>query len=162
MILNQQRRIPVPLKPLNDFHHRLCVLLHLPEPSFTVCFVSDSAIRRWNHAYRGKDAPTDVLSFPFGQNSGRSHRAPLRSVSRATSHFPRVEALAGEAYLGDVAISPSVARRNAQRSGRPLGDELRVLILHGALHLLGFDHESDNGEMNRLERRLRRRLGLPL
>jgi probable rRNA maturation factor len=162
MILNQQRRIPVPLRQLNEFQRRLCALLHLPEPGFTVCFVSDAAIRRWNRAYRGKDAATDVLSFPFGQNSGRSHRSPGRALSRAGSHFPRIEAFAGEAYLGDVAISPAVAHRNALRYGRSLRDELHVLILHGALHLLGFDHETDNGEMNRRERRLRRRLGLPL
>ena len=63
-------------------------------------------------------------------------------------------------YLGDIAIAPTVARRNARRFGRSLGSELRILMLHGALHLLGYDHERDNGEMERLERRLRRRLGL--
>ncbi|HEV2297921.1 MAG TPA: rRNA maturation RNase YbeY [Candidatus Acidoferrales bacterium] len=61
-------------------------------------------------------------------------------------------------YLGDIAIAPAVARRNARRSRRSLDDELRVLILHGVLHLLGYDHETDHGEMERLELRLRRRL----
>jgi len=62
--------------------------------------------------------------------------------------------------LGDIAISPETARRNARRFNRTLPDELRILILHGVLHLLGYDHETDRGEMLRLERRLRRELGL--
>jgi len=66
---------------------------------------------------------------------------------------------AGE-YLGDIAISPATARRYAKRHGRKLSSELRVLILHGVLHLLGYDHEADRGEMDRIERKLRKRLGL--
>lgn len=72
---------------------------------------------------------------------------------------PRAPAHASE-YLGDIAIAPGVARRNARRFGRRFGQELRILMLHGALHLLGYDHERDHGEMERLERRVRRRLGL--
>jgi rRNA maturation RNase YbeY len=63
-------------------------------------------------------------------------------------------------YLGDVAIAPATARRNAKELGRTLPNELQILILHGVLHLLGYDHETDRGEMNRFEQRLRRRLGL--
>ena len=63
-------------------------------------------------------------------------------------------------YLGDIAIAPVVARENARLFGRTLNDELRILILHGVLHLMGYDHETDNGEMERRERRLRRTLGL--
>ena len=63
-------------------------------------------------------------------------------------------------YLGDVAIAPEVARSNAKKFGRTFGDEMRILILHGMIHLAGYDHEVDDGEMMRLERRLRRRLGL--
>jgi len=62
--------------------------------------------------------------------------------------------------LGDIAISPATARRYAKKNGRKLSSELRVLILHGVLHLLGYDHETDRGEMDRVERKLRRRLGL--
>jgi probable rRNA maturation factor len=65
-----------------------------------------------------------------------------------------------EAFLGDVAISPATARRNAKRLGRTLPSELQILILHGLLHLLGYDHETDRGEMDRVEARLRQRLGL--
>jgi probable rRNA maturation factor len=65
-----------------------------------------------------------------------------------------------ESYLGDIAIAPETARRYAKKNGRSLGDELRVLILHGVLHLLGYDHEADRGEMNHIEQKMRRRFGL--
>jgi len=70
----------------------------------------------------------------------------------ATRHSPL--------YLGDIAISPATARRYAKNNGRHLASELRVLILHGVLHLLGYDHETDRGEMDEIEQRLRKRFGL--
>ncbi|HET7293913.1 MAG TPA: rRNA maturation RNase YbeY [Vicinamibacteria bacterium] len=94
---------------------------------------SDRSIRRLNGRYRGKDAATDVLAFP-GEG--------------------------GELGLGDVVISVESAARNARGLGRTLLQELDVLALHGFLHALGHDHETDAGAMDRLERRLRRRLGL--
>jgi probable rRNA maturation factor len=66
----------------------------------------------------------------------------------------------GTTYLGDIAISPATARRYAKKNGRHLTSELRVLILHGVLHLLGYDHETDQGQMDRIERKLRSRFGL--
>ena len=70
-------------------------------------------------------------------------------------------ALAPEAnFLGDIAISPATARRNAKKYNRTLPNELQILILHGILHLLGYDHETDRGQMTRIEHRLRRKLGL--
>lgn len=97
-----------------------------------VAFVSDAAIRTLNARYRGKDAATDVLSFPSGD--------------------------AGS--LGDIAIAVGVATRQAAAAGHPFGVEARVLALHGLLHLLGYDHETDGGRMRRAERRLRRAGGL--
>ncbi len=91
----------------------------------------DRAIRPLNARYRGKDRPTDVLSFP-GEG--------------------------GESGLGDIVISVDTAARNARALGRTLPRELEVLSLHGFLHLLGHDHETDDGTMDRLEGRLRRRL----
>jgi len=74
---------------------------------------------------------------------------------------PKRRALAPEAYfLGDIAISPATARRNAKKYNRTLPSELQILILHGVLHLLGYDHETDRGQMTRIEHRLRRKLGL--
>jgi probable rRNA maturation factor len=91
----------------------------------------DPAVRDLNARYRGKDKPTDVLSFP----------GP-----------------GGSAGLGDIMISVDTAERNARRLGRTLQRELDVLALHGFLHVLGYDHETDDGTMDRLERRLRREL----
>jgi probable rRNA maturation factor len=98
----------------------------------TVAVASDALVRRLNRTYRGVDRATDVLSFPSGT----------------------------QPYLGDVVIARGIARRQARAAGHPLSAELRLLALHGMLHLLGFDHELDRGRMARVERRLRRQGGL--
>lgn len=100
--------------------------------SVTVAIVPDSRVRRLNRQYRRKDAPTDVLSFPSEERG----------------------------YLGDIVIAAGVARRQARDAGHSVPTELRILALHGLLHLLGYDHERDNGRMARVEARLRRRGGL--
>jgi len=94
------------------------------------------------------------------QNSAPAQTSKARAKAKAT--FGRVGGFGGaeELYLGDIAICPAVAQRNARSSNRALGAELRILILHGILHLLGYDHETDTGQMERRERKLRRRLGL--
>jgi len=104
---------------------------------------------RMNRAFRGKTGPTDVLSFPASPRRAARSRNPLLRRSRASNGF-----------LGDVAISPQTAQRNARRFRRTLAGELRILVLHGVLHLLGYDHETDDGTMTRVETRLRRRLGI--
>jgi probable rRNA maturation factor len=138
MIVNRQRRVRVPVKPLQDFFERVRQELRFPPEAVTVQFLSDAAMARLNQTFRHKRGPTDVLSFPANGVK------PKRSVT----------------YVGDIAISPETARRNARRFSRTLPAEIRILILHGMLHLAGFDHETDHGEMERLERRLRRRLGV--
>lgn len=100
--------------------------------SFTLRFTGDRAIRRLNRDFRDKDSTTDVLSFP-GDGEGPEGR-----------------------HLGDVVISVPTARRQAAEHDEPVGREVRRLILHGVLHCLGYDHETDRGEMDRLEARLRR------
>ena len=100
--------------------------------SVTVAVVSDGRIRALNHRYRRKFRVTDVLSFP-SEDPG---------------------------YLGDIVIAAGVARRQARQAGHSLQTELRVLALHGLLHLLGYDHERDDGRMARIEARLRVRGGL--
>ena len=108
-----------------------------------VAVLSDAAVRRLNASYRGVDRATDVLSFPSESPSAGSLRpAELR-------------------FLGDIAIAAGVARRQAFEHRHSVQAELRVLALHGLLHLLGYDHERDGGRMRRLEERLRRRAGLP-
>ena len=103
----------------------------------TVLLTTDAAIRRLNRRFRGQNKPTDVLSFPAAE------------VSR------------GE-VAGDLAISVETARSQAVEQGHSLATEIKVLILHGLLHLAGYDHETDTGEMARRERTLRARLALPL
>jgi probable rRNA maturation factor len=138
MIVNRQRRVPVAVKPLQDFYERVRRELHFSPESVTVQLISDDAMAGLNRTYRKKQGPTDVLSFPATDGE------PVRNAE----------------YIGDIAISPETARRNARRFSRSLPVEMRILILHGMIHLAGFDHEADHGEMDRLERRLRRNLGL--
>lgn len=100
--------------------------------SFTVRFTGDREVRRINQTFRGKDSTTDVLSFPGEETPEGRH-------------------------LGDVLISVPAARRQAARARHSADRELRILLLHGVLHCLGHDHETDDGTMERLERKLRRR-----
>ena len=97
-----------------------------------IAILPDRQVKALNRQYRRKNSATDVLSFPG----------------------------TGE-YLGDIAISRGIAQKQAKMLGHSLSIELRVLALHGLLHLLGYDHESDNGRMARAEARLRRKTGLP-
>ncbi len=145
MLINRQRRVPIAREPLEAFLQRVRSTLRLDHRQVTVCLLSDSSMARLNRAYRGKAGPPDVLSFP-----ANGAARPRRSRASASS----------ASYLGDVAISPQTARRNAPRFGRTFLQELRILILHGVLHLLGYDHETDRGRMHRVERRLRAQLGL--
>lgn len=127
--------------------------LDLEQAQVTVCLVSDAEIAGMNQSFRKKRGPTDVLSFPAVKlgNPRPSRRLAVSAV---------LDSLQAETSLGDIAIAPAVAKRNAKNYGRTLPAELKILILHGVLHLLGFDHEADRGEMDRTEKKLRRRLGL--
>ena len=146
MVLNRQRAVRLARRPLESFLRQVQDELGFQRAGVTVCLVSDAEIARLNKIFRQKNGPTDVLSFP-----AVTRRRPVRPGSKAVK--------AGE-YLGDIAISPATARRYAKKHGRKLATEIRVLILHGVLHLLGYDHETDRGEMDRVEQKLRKRLGL--
>jgi len=148
MILNRQRAVRLARRPLESFLRRAQEAVGFQKAGVTVCLVSDAEIARLNETFRKKKGPTDVLSFP--------------AVVRRRAVRLRRGAPAGKAgeYLGDIAVSPATARRYAKQNGRKLSSELRVLILHGVLHLLGYDHETDRGEMDRVEAKLRKRLGL--
>lgn len=150
MILNQQKRVRVNVRNLEDFLRRALAALRLESEAATVCLVSEAKIAQWNGAYRGKKKPTDVLSFPVESKTTRK-----RAQHRA-GNFPAN----GNRYIGDIAIAPGVAQRNASGAGHTLEKEMRILTLHGLLHLMGYDHETDNGAMERLEGRLRRKLGI--
>jgi probable rRNA maturation factor len=127
------RRVPADLRPraIQSFARKLQREVAKGRP-FDCLVTGDAELRRLNRQYRGKDYATDVLSFP-----------------------------AAEGHLGDLAISSARARSQAREFGHTTEDEVRILMLHGLLHLLGHDHETDDGRMARAERRWRRELGLP-
>lgn len=128
------RRVPADVRPKSIlfFARKLQRELTKGRP-FDTLIAGDAELQRLNREYRGKDYATDVLSFP-------SDTGP---------------------FLGDLAISAARARAQAQDFGHSTEDELRILMLHGVLHLTGMDHESDSGAMARAEKRWRARLGLP-
>ena len=121
--------------------------LRLGRRDCNVCLVDDREIKRLNSLYRGKNRETDVLSFPW--NARPSH-ASRSAQERGALEFKN--------FLGDIVISVDTAKRNARQEGHSTLNEIRWLILHGLLHLLGYNHESDQGEMTRLELSLRKRL----
>jgi probable rRNA maturation factor len=156
MVLNRQHRVRVPVPPLERFLAGVLRHFRLPADSVTVCLAADTEVACWNRQYRGKRGSTDVLSFPAnGHGAASRNTATATATGAAKVDRNHAVKLARGEYLGDIAISPHVARRNATRFGRSLALELRILILHGVLHLLGYDHETDEGEMERYEHELR-------
>ncbi len=139
--MNRQSGTRVDLADARRFARRLRSVLELRSRRFDVSFVSDRDIGKLNKTYRNTPRATDVLSFPWeGGEAG----------PKAANDFRK--------FLGDVVISPQRARRNALDEGHSLRTEIRWLMLHGVLHLLGYDHEADSGEMVALELGLRDRL----
>lgn len=132
-VVNRQRTRKITLKPWVQRTQDMLKALGSSDSSVTIAFVSDSRIRNLNRQFRGINKPTDVLSFPSDSDKGE---------------------------LGDIAISVETAARQAKENGLTLNEEIAQLILHGLLHLSGYDHETDNGEMNRLELRLRKKVGI--
>ncbi len=147
-ILQSERRWPgLALTRLEKFLQRLPEAADLPG-RFAVALVSDAEIREMNRRFRKKDQATDVLSFPAvdGSPPPPAHAAPRRGAAN---------------FRGDIAISVETSARQARRRGHSLEREIRLLALHGYLHLCGYDHERDGGAMRLLEGRLRRKLRLP-
>ena len=138
-IINRQRKIKLNLDFFDAFAEKC--LLNIPEAenkTFTVAVVSDEKMRGLNNDFRGKDSTTDVLSFPF-------------SADEFETDFDN---------LGDIVISAEQAEKQAAENDLDSEMEIKQLILHGILHLCGFDHEIDNGEMNERELELREKLGI--
>ena len=147
VVFNLQKRVRVNVSEARRFRNRLRRTLKLGRREFTVCLVDDRAIRRLNLEFRGRDRPTDVLSFAW-QDGSRGMKGRSGSARELAD------------YLGDIVISAQRAQENARTEGHSTGREILWLILHGTLHLLGYDHAADSGEMTRLERRLRTRLSI--
>ena len=132
--VNRQRKRKIDTNAWETFAARAADVVGKSGSSATIAFVSDKTIRQFNQQFRGIDKATDVLSFPAGDTD--------------------------ESNLGDIAISVDTAAAQAKENGLKFEEEVAQLILHGLLHLCGYDHETDDGEMNKLELRLRKKLGI--
>jgi probable rRNA maturation factor len=139
-VVNRQRKLPIDCQRWEAFTTNVAQVLPAELiTGVTIAFVSDRSMGELNRMWRHKRGTTDVLSFPADQDE-----------------FEKVEG----SRLGDVVISVEQAARQAKENGLSFEQEIAQLILHGLLHLCGYDHETDKGEMNRLELRLRKRLGI--
>ena len=140
-VVNRQRFARIDSTGVATFVERALAALGRPEAALTVAFVRDRAIRKLNQKYRNQNRATDVLSFSASQSVGGE------KSDNADSDF-----------LGDIVVSTDTARIQAFEAGHTFEREIDELVLHGVLHLCGYDHEVDRGEMNRLEVKLRRKL----
>ena len=138
-VVNRQRRRKIVAKQWRKFTEKALRAIGEDSRSATIVFVSDEAIKKLNRRFRGQSLATDVLSFPTGVESFEEN---------------------DRAHLGDVVISVERAAAQAKANKLSFSSEVAQLILHGLLHLCGYDHETDKGEMNRLELRLRRKLAI--
>lgn len=132
-VVNRQRRLKIDTERWSKIAANALEAIGNSESSATIAFVSDKKIRELNRQFRNTDKATDVLSFPSGGT---------------------------DEDLGDIAVSVETAAAQAKENGLSFEDEIAQLILHGLLHLSGYDHETDNGEMNKLELKLRKKLGI--
>ena len=133
-VFNRQRRFAIDAARLAAIAEGALAAVGHAGAEVIVTVSNDRRLHALNRTYRGKDRPTDVLSFPYDEDGGP---------------------------LGDVVISVDRASAQAAERGHDLQRELELLTLHGTLHVCGYDHETDHGEMDRIERRLRRRLLSP-
>ena len=138
-IFNNQRKFKLVWSKFREFAERAINLIPETEnKSATIAFVSDLKMRELNRKFRAKNSTTDVLSFPFEADE----------FDLETNN------------LGDIVISVEQAERQARENNLTIENEIKQLILHGILHLCGYDHETDTGEMNRRELELREHLGI--
>ena len=145
-VINQQRKIKINCQVFQVFANILIQQIsETQNKSATVAFISDRKMRELNRDFRGKNSTTDVLSFPFEAEDFQS-----KSESSAT----------GDGYLGDIAVSVEQAQRQSVENNLDFETEIKQLILHGVLHLCGYDHEHDAGEMNEVELQFRDKLGI--
>jgi probable rRNA maturation factor len=136
-IVNRQRRRKIVAQQWREFTEKALRAIGGNNQSATIVFVSDETIKKLNRRFRGKSLATDVLSFPTGVELFEQDDGP---------------------HLGDVVISVERATVQAKENGLSFSGEVEQLILHGLLHLCGYNHETDKGQMNRLELKLRRKL----
>jgi probable rRNA maturation factor len=139
-VLNRQRVKPIDLARAAQLARTVLDRIGEREATLTLTFIRDRQMRQLNRDYRGIDKPTDVLSFAYLD---------------AADEFALIHE---DTHLGDVVIAVETAERYAAEQGLTFAREIEWLVIHGTLHVAGYDHETDDGEMNRLEKRLRKQL----
>ena len=140
-VVNRQRLAPIDANRIERLGDATVSAVGKTGSSLTIAFVRDRVIRDLNRRFRASDRATDVLSFPRG-NTGDEDFLDAEVVD----------------HLGDIVVSTDTAQRQANETGLSFEREVDELVIHGVLHLCGYDHENDHGEMNRLELKLRRKL----
>jgi probable rRNA maturation factor len=150
LVVNLQRKIKLDSKQFTEFSALLSSKVSEADSGdFSIAFVSDRRMKELNSFFRDKDSTTDVLSFPHEPEE----------FEHAAVHLTDPSSQDGSAgFLGDIVISVEQAERQAAENKLTLENEIKQLILHGLLHLCGYDHETDTGEMNKRELQLRRKL----
>jgi probable rRNA maturation factor len=139
-VINKQRKIRLEKSEFEAFTKKAASLIEqAKDKDFTIVFVSDRKIRELNRTFRNKNVPTDVLSFNYESDFHDSENS---------------------AFLGDIVISVETAKKQARENGLTIEKEIKQLILHGILHLCGYNHETDQGQMNQLEIELREKLSI--
>lgn len=163
-VLNLQRKVKIE----NDLFRTYSKLLiseisEANQRQFSIAFVSDSRMKQLNQFFRGKNSTTDVLSFPYEADEFQSKSYAFTRENDEDDSSTNITAEAVTLttdFIGDIVISAEQAERQAKENNLSLENEIKQLILHGLLHLCGYDHETDNGEMNARELELRDKLGI--
>ena len=142
LVVNLQRKLKLDTKTFVAFSKHVSEEVNeVDGADFSIAFVSDRRMKELNGFFRGKDSTTDVLSFPHEPDE-----------------FDQPPEDGTQNFIGDIVISIEQAQKQAKENGLTLENEIKQLILHGVLHLCGYDHETDDGEMNKRELQLRKRL----
>jgi len=172
VIVNLQRKIKIDAKAFAPFAENVIMAVEEAEDcEIAVAFVSDRRMKELNKFFRGKDSTTDVLSFPHIEDEFEQELPPKGGTPNSgtpnggtpnsgTPNGGTPNSGTPNGFLGDIVISVEQAQKQAAENGLTLEAEIKQLMLHGVLHLCGYDHETDDGEMNERELELRDKLGL--
>jgi probable rRNA maturation factor len=155
-VVNLQRKVKIDTTVFREFVAKVSESLEEAKgKNFSVAFISDRRMKDLNVFFRNKDFTTDVLAFPHEPDTFAAGANLSLSSGEDSQDLPN---LLDENFLGDIVISAEQAHKQAKENKLTLEKEIKQLILHGVLHLCGYDHETDKGEMNRRELTLRRKL----
>ena len=159
-VINLQRKVKIDLASIRKYIKQIEAKVdEMNGRTFSVAFVSDDRMKDLNSTFRGKDLTTDVLSFPMSEPHSEPGAVATGFLESSDPKNPVATAPVSD-FLGDIVISAEQAERQAKENKLSLESEIEQLILHGILHLCGYDHETDSGEMNSRELELRELLDI--